>query len=403
MDPILGLPYNVGPAPCNHAEIGIRHSQIAQDAILRSNLRRVTTRFFGKSVKTRKMAHRSPILPVLWIFTAGLIPAGGCGQSTDVADGTPAAASSEKTPPAAAYGPAQPTSPPGTAKTTQISQGPNLNPVGRSQAQAILLSAVRTLEGRNGVSAKIRHRIDLFDKQLVGSGVYFQQRAGSDHLIRLELRIHVGNQQSSLLQVLAPPNPDGHYLWTYRKLPDEEKLSRIDLVRAARALKKAETMPGRGTEGMLAGFGGLPKLLRGLQAAFDFDAAQPARLDRLPVWTLQGHWKPDRLAKILPDQKAAIEAGQPADLSKLPDHLPDHVVLMLGQEDLFPYRIEYRRGIARKEGREKDSRALVTMELFDVKLDVPIDRTRFIYNPGNTSFVDETDSFLSSLGTAPDS
>ena len=265
------------------------------------------------------------------------------------------------------------------------------------------MSAVRTLEGRNGVSARIRQRIDLFGKQFVGSGVYFQQRAGSDHLIRLELRILVGNQQSSLLQVLAPPNSDGHYLWTYRKLPDGEKLSRIDLVRAARALKKAETMPGRGTEGTLVGFGGLPKLLRGLQAAFDFDTVQPARFDRLAVWTLRGHWKPDRLAKILPDQKAAIEAGEPADLSKLPDHLPDHVVLMLGQEDLFPYRIEYRRGIARKEGGEKDSRALVTMELFDVKLDVPIDRTRFIYNPGNTRFVDETDSFLSSLGTTPDS
>ena len=408
---------------------GIPRSQIAHDAILRSNLRRVTTRFFGKSVKTCKMAARFPIFTTLWIFTAGLLSAGGCGRPTGVADGSPSAVSPEKpstSPDTAAKeftaGPPQSTSP----------QEPKADSAPRPQAQEILQAAVRTLESRDCVSARILQQVDLFDKQLVGSGVYLQQRVGTDQwlpvqeappfaplagrgtqrvpggegswdrlLIRLELRIQIGDQQSSLLQILSPPTPAGHYLWTYYKLPDEERLSRVDLVRAAQALDKAQPTPGLGTEGMLGGLGGLPRLLRGLQAAFDFSSAEQGHIGRLPVWRLQGQWRPERLAKILPDQKAAIEAGKPPDLVKLPEHLPDRVVLMLGQDDLFPYRIEYRRGIPEKAGGRDDSRALVTMELFDVKLNVPIDRNRFIYNRGTTDFSDQTESFISSLGATP--
>jgi hypothetical protein len=396
------------------------------------------------------MAARFPIFPTLWIFTAGLLSVGGCGRPTSVADGSPAAVSPEKpstSPDTAAKqftaSPPQSTSP----------RGPKADSAPRPQAQEILRAAVRTLESRDSVSARILQQVDLFDKQLVGSGVYLQQRVGTDQLlpvkealpfappagrgggaylppvqeapplgppagrgtqrvpggegswdrllIRLELRIQIGDQQSSLLQILSPPTPAGHYLWTYCKLPDEERLSRVDLVRAAQARDKAQPTPGLGTEGMLSGLGGLPRLLRGLQAAFDFSSAEQGHFGRLPVWRLQGQWKPDHLAKILPDQKAAIEAGRPPDLGKLPEHLPNRVVLMLGEDDLFPYRIEYRRGIPEKADGRDDSRALVTMELFDVKFNLPIDRNRFIYNRGTTDFSDQTENFISSLGTTP--
>ena len=38
---------------------------------------------------------------------------------------------------------------------------------------------------------------------------------------------------------------------------------------------------------------------------------------KLPVWSLEGHWKPAMLANLLPDQKAAIVAGERVDLSGL--------------------------------------------------------------------------------------
>jgi hypothetical protein len=382
-------------------QASIRRSRIAWDAVPRSNLRRVTTRFFGKSVKTRKMAARLPILPALWILAVGPILAGGCGRAPGTrtagpADGSSAAVSSGGFAPASG-GRRPGASPAGRGSPVPL-RGPNDEPAGSPRGQAILEAAVQALDSRRCVSARIRQQVDMFGKQLVGSGVYFQEWAGGDYLIRLELRIQVGDRVSSLLQVLSPPSPEGRYLWTCRKMPGDEKLTRIDVVRATRALEKAENTPRLGPEGSGVALGGLPKLLRNLQAAFDFDSAQQGRFGRLPVWRLQGRWKPERLGKILPEQKAAIEAGEPPDLNQLPEHLPDCVVLMLGQEDLFPYRIEYRRGIAGKAGRQDASRALVTMELFDVKLDVPIDRTRFIYNPGNMKFSDETDSLLSSLG-----
>ena len=235
-------------------QAGIRRSQIAQDGLPRSNLRRVTTRFFGKSVKTRKMADRPLSLLILWIFTLGLVPAGGCGKPTDAADGLPAAVSAQKSPRASGGGPpgASSTSPgdplslPGTGKVSPPLPGPDIDPAAQSRAQTILESAVRMLESRGSVSAKIRQQVDLFDRQLVGSGVYFEQRAAGDHSIRLELRIQVGDQLSSLLQVLPPPTAAGHYMWTYRKLPDEERLSRIDVVRATRALEEAQGTLGQG-------------------------------------------------------------------------------------------------------------------------------------------------------------
>ena len=147
---------------------------------------------------------------------------------------------------------------------------------------------------------------------------------------------------------------------------------------------------------MLPGLGGLSQVLRGLNRSFDFTTAEPGRLGQQPrpVWRLVGRWKPERLVKILPDQEKAVRQGR-ADLSRLPEHVPDRVVLMLGQEDEFPYRIEYRRN-----GPQHD-RALVTMEFFRVHSPNPadIDHDRlFTYNPGDLEYSDRTRSLLDSLG-----
>jgi hypothetical protein len=90
-------------------------------------------------------------------------------------------------------------------------------------------------ETRNSVSARIRHRIDLFGKQMVGDGEYLEQRRSGGPAVRLELRIQMGDQTSTLLQVC-----DGQYYWVHRKLLDRETLSRTDAVRAASALAEAQ-------------------------------------------------------------------------------------------------------------------------------------------------------------------
>ena len=118
-----------------------------------------------------------------------------------------------------------------------------------------------------------------------------------------------------------------------------------------------------------------------------------------PVWRITGQWKREQLARVLPDQKEAIVKGAAPDLSKLPPQVPDQVVLLLGQDDLFPYRIEYRRQIPQKDAApgESASRALVTMDLYEVSLNVPIDPAQFGYQPGETEIVDQTDAFVQSM------
>jgi hypothetical protein len=295
------------------------------------------------------MASKLPVFLMLWMFAAGPIPGVG-------ADAT------------------SPLSP-----------------------QTLLGHAVRTLESHRAVSAQVRHEVDLFGKHLFGGGSYLEQRQGPDHLIRLELTLQLGAQTSSLVQVC-----DGRFLWTRCNLLGEVQLSRIDVARARRGLEQMENLGGKKKMEILPGLGGLPRLLRGLYASFDFSSVEAAHWgeQKQTVWRLRGRWKPDQLVKLLPDQQKAMQEGEPPDLSKLPPHLPDQVVLLLGQGDLFPHRIEYRRAAGKRISGPADpaGRLIVAMDLFQVVINSPQDPNRFFYNPGNLECSDRTDEFLESLG-----
>ena len=263
------------------------------------------------------------------------------------------------------------------------------------QPQGILEAAVRALESHGTISARIRQQVKLFDNKLDGSGSYWELRQAGVPRIRLELQIQMDDQVSSLLQVC-----DGKTLWSYRKLQDQGMLTKLDAVPRHPALQQAAAMPNRNHASLLPGLGGMSKLLRGLDANFRFTKVQSGRLGTLPVWQLEGGWQTAQLVRLLPKQKDAIEQGKPVDLRRLPPYLPDRVVVLLGQADRFPRRIEYRRGTAKPEAAAaaEADRALVTMNFDDVTFDEPIDPARFFYNPGNVEAVDETKSFLQGLG-----
>ena len=91
------------------------------------------------------------------------------------------------------------------------------------------------------------------------------------------------------------------------------------------------------------GLGGLEETLRNLSAQFRFYQVNDASLGADRRTALVGLWTDALVLQMLPDQKVAIEGGKSPDLSRLAPHVPDHVVLLLGPDDLFPYRIEFRR------------------------------------------------------------
>jgi len=298
--------------------------------------------------------------------------------------------------------------------------------------QSLLEEALRTLETRSSVTARIRQEIDLFGKRLVGSGNYLEKRPDSDSLriqgrldrpyllVRLELKIQHGDQSSSLVQVAAlPDNDDRRFLWTKRKVLDKQQLSRVDLDQVAEAyvaeeyatqeLEQAgETAPQLNRIGILQAEGGLAKIIQSLLASFDFTDAQLGRMGKQGqlVWRLQGQWKPEKLARAAGKLRQEGNAATPLDPSRLPPHLPDQVVLHLRHEDLFPYRIEYRRTVSQLTNRSVESRSvesttrtMVTMAFYDIVIDMPVSEQPFIYSPGGLEFTYDTADYLESLRT----
>jgi hypothetical protein len=265
-----------------------------------------------------------------------------------------------------------------------------------SQVDGLMRQAVGVLESHYSIAARVRQSVNLFGKQPVGSGLYFERRTQEGPMFRLELRLRLDNEILSMLDV-----SDGRYLWQYRKLREDQTLTRLDLQRLVEVLDNAGKMPQPGDMEQWPGTGGLARLLRGLYTTFDFYAVEGVVLrQQLRAWKVEGRWRGDKLARALPSQEKAIRSGGPVNLTKLPEYLPDQVILFLGADDLFPYRIEYHRHLRKKDAKEAqgEDQLLVAIDLFEVSLNRPIDPGHFIYGPGSLPFIDQTDNTLQSMG-----
>jgi hypothetical protein len=348
-------------------------------------------RFFGKSLRTPNMGPKLPILTIAGLLAVGLAILAAIAQAPTSQGPETTQVAGERAGGAAARGHSE--------RQSEAQSEHRVTPP--ADAQRLLEHAILTLEGRRSVLAKIRHSADLFDQRPVGSGVYLEQRSERGLLLRFEARTQLADEPSSLLQVC-----DGRYLWVYQRLGDDESLSRIDVARVQQKLEESGKIHSIADVGWWPGLGGLSGLLRAIHSAFAFHAVEEAQLASqdgpLPVWRLRGQWKPDRLARWLPDQKPPKRA-LPRDPNKLPRHLPDHVVLYLGKTDVFPYRIEYRRRAPDREASESGSpdHSIVTIQFFYVDLDASIHPALFLYNPGDHECVDRTAEFLKDLDLPP--
>jgi hypothetical protein len=217
-------------------------------------------------------------------------------------------------------------------------------------------------------------------------------------------------------------------LWIDRHLPTGRIVTRFDL-RQLRAdpsvsppdLDKLD--PGKANWSsiqplLLAHSGGLPSLLASLGENFNFLPPQPMRLameppvsaqpTSVPVYAIVGQWKPEKLtaliAKAEDPAKENTKTKKPKP-PKIPDRLPQEVLLLVGQADLFPYRIEYRQ-LETPVAQNSDGppipyqlsiHPLVVLEMSDVVFDAPIAAGQFDYTPGNADWVDQTASLIERL------
>ncbi len=303
------------------------------------------------------------------------------------------------------------TLPTGGSPQNPISSGDSF-PNSHEDGQALLEQAILSLEARASVVGKIRYYFDLFsDPSITGSSTYAAQLTESGHLFYWELLLAFPNQPVRWWELF-----DGQTLWTYQSGGQEQKelLRRVDILQVAQHLKKQGNLPKIGEIGNWPGLGGLPKLLRSLLANFQFTLIEQTFLrvtdgqhtQQLPVWKLHGTWKPDRLATLLPNQAEQVQHERPVPWENVPPYIPDQVIVFLGQEDLFPYEIQYWR---KPSGRwsnwlsqfawlQARDRCLAKLEFVEVSLNLPLPPETFHYQPPpQLKPIDSTNQFIQQL------
>ncbi len=266
--------------------------------------------------------------------------------------------------------------------------------------QNLVAQAAQRLLLLPGIEARTRQRVNLFGQQLVGAGTYSQLTRGPRMMLRLDLKLQVGARSVSWQQI-----SDGDTFWVSRTEDQRTTLLRVNVRRlrdVASRMGPADLPP---PATLWMALGGLPKLLAALDSHFTFDPPQASMVNDLPVWRVEGHWKPATLAKLLPGA-AATHAGDPPDLAELPPHMPHGVTLILGRDQvvpLFPYGISYFRLVAADPAAPNAVRRqpIVTWELFEVRLRPDLEPSMFDYRPHDNQEVEErTDQYITRLEAA---
>ena len=284
----------------------------------------------------------------------------------------------------------------------------------------LLVQALNQLERRRSVTARLSYEVLLRGERLSGRGSYWQQGSGEDLRVRLDLQV-IG-QDSSLLQVC-----NGRALWIDRRLPIGRTVSQINLrqLRSDMLLREDgfdKIGPGQASwsptqPDVLACYGGLPRLIASLIQNFNFMPRQAMRLvspgsppqASIPYFAVVGHWKPEKLAMLAggesSDETSASSVESTEAAAGLSDRFPQEVLMLFGQADLFPYRIEYRRRETQLPAGpnlpaatyQLSASPIVVLEFSDVAFDVPIAVGQFDYAPGDVDWIDQTATVLERL------
>ncbi|QEG36700.1 hypothetical protein [Bythopirellula goksoeyrii] len=259
-----------------------------------------------------------------------------------------------------------------------------------TSGDVLLTEVLATMERRANVSARLRHQSRLADETQVGSGHFWQQGAGAQRRTRWEMQTQVAGENASYVQVY-----DGRYLWTDRHMPSGRQVHRLDVAnlssRLRTSFRQSANFAERESLIRAAEFrGGISQLLAELLTRYRFDPPRPTQLNGLAVNALLGRWRPEELAIM----SSTANAADP-DPATWPDQLPHHVLVLVGQSNLFPYVLEFRRASdayvsETLSGLKPTSDPLVRYEIFEVHFADAIDATVLQFKPGDVDWSDET-------------
>ncbi len=291
---------------------------------------------------------------------------------------------------------ASPTLPAAQAPAAELVESPR-------QADELMARSAAALEARRSIVANIRQTVDLFGAQATATAAYAELKTPQGPLVRLQWESACGTQPLRLCQL-----SDGWNLWTYQFRDGSDTLQRIDLDYLNRAVRKWGNSGDLIEAGKTAVSRGLEKFVAGLRTQYIFHQLGQTQLaDSRPVWIVAGTWRTNCQAAEPQGRAGQGGAGEgradDAALARLPEQVPTRVVVFLGQADLFPYRVEFRRRQASPlvGAAGTADRLLAAIDFTDVRLDAPLDPRHFAFDPGSAAFTDQTDAVLKELGLSP--
>ena len=257
-----------------------------------------------------------------------------------------------------------------------------------------LLAQAREAATSASLTARLRYQCDLFGRRLIGTGGYAQGSADPPQF-RLELRLQFPDFVATLQQIC-----DGEHLWIRREMHGHKPP--LETVNLRQVLYEQQNRPSAAASEINGlKWASLPQLFDGLAAGFHFVTYGVHAVDGIQVHALEGKWRPAALANLYPEAREAIANGsaQP-DLAKLPEHVPDQVFVLLRVNDLFPYRVEYRR--TRRErsivGLSRDvTTTLMRLEFYDVARGATVEPATFQFTPGDEPIIDRTAEVIAKL------
>ncbi len=227
-----------------------------------------------------------------------------------------------------------------------------------------------------GVRLRIRARV--FERRMLGAGQYWQRRLSHQQLqTRFQWALQQGTQQVRWQQVC-----DGRMLWTAIHYPHKRQLTRVNLDELTASSKPSS---------QVAVPYGLPGLLSQLLQSCRFTHWRETKLQSVPMVALYGTWRPEALRSLVRDPKSLFGKLLPRDRKEFPVHLPQQVVVFLSHRELFPFRIDFRRGRAGEES------LVVVLEFFQLQTSPKFQQGLFTFRPGRGRVEDRTQQMLRRL------
>jgi hypothetical protein len=259
-----------------------------------------------------------------------------------------------------------------------------------AQAERIVASALANLARAETVSLRLRQRVRLGNRVLVGAGRYLQAGKGEERRFRFDTTLTCDTESFEVTEV-----SDGLFFWSHRRIgADRSELQRVDMQRVRSRLAELEVADPDETAAYL---GGLQRLLWWTRQWFWFEEAVPGEIEGRPVWFVTGHTPPTALTGVMPHLAEAAEEPGGIRPEALPDGWPFAVRLAVGRSDLLPHRIEFLGIPGTRPVAPAEIEPIAVVDLLEIEINGPVDAAAFFYQPATAGLIDVTNQHVSQL------